>query len=451
MTTDERNVVPTLRLAAGLDRSLAWKEGGSVRHLIAELSAETAAVAHRDLPALNLAVVIDVSGSMAGRKLEAARKAAADLAEGLGPIDRMTLVAFSSEAELLLDACPMDDVGRAAAQSAVSRLAIRGNTNLSSGWLLGAEHLAIAMETAPNAAHRLLLLSDGQANEGITNPAELARHAGELLARGIITSAVGIGDGYDEALLGAMADAGGGRLHDVEHASEIGDVVLGELREGRSALLDRVRLRVTIPASIRAELIGPWSHSFGPGTLDVTCGTLLPGQTRRVVVRLHCPPGIARETLPLGVAASGSLPNAAATGSETGVVEADPVTAVLRLAGGRENNAQRRDLERSLAVLWAWQAAVLRKSAALNRERDRRAARGFIERELRWFQRYAIGVPGADPLVAELVLLLRRAEEEWSERTRKEVFAASYRRGKSEEDRRSVAAASLSDVLNRTR
>ena len=451
MTNDVSDVLPTFHLAADLDRALAWKEGGSVRHVVAELSAETATAGQRDMPALNLAIVIDVSGSMAGEKLEAARQAAADLAEGLGPNDRLTLVAFASNTELLLDARPMDDAGRAAAQNAVARLATRGMTNLSAGWLLGAEHLAIAMQTAPRAAHRLLLLSDGQANEGMTDPAELARHAGELLARGIITSAVGIGDGYDEALLGGMADAGGGRLHDVAHASEIGEVVLGELREGRAAVLERVRLRITVPASIRAEVIGPWSHSFLPGTLDVMCGTLLPGQTRHVVVRLHCPAGVAGEILLLGVAASGDLPDAIVTASEVGVVEAEPVKLGLCLASGRENNAQPRDLDRSLIVLQAWQAAVLQKSAMLNRNPDRLAARQFIERELHWFQRYATGVPDAEPMVAEIVLLLRRAQEEWSERTRKEVYAASIRRGKFEEDRRSAAAPALRDVLNRTR
>src|SRR3954471_25033414 len=109
--------------------------------------------------------------------------------------------------------------------------------------------VAIAMAAGAGASHRLLLLSDGQANEGTTDRAELAHHTGELLKRGIITSAVGIGDGYDEELLGAMAEAGGGRLHDAGEAHEIGEVVLGELREGRDALLERATLRLTVPAT----------------------------------------------------------------------------------------------------------------------------------------------------------------------------------------------------------
>jgi len=75
----------------------------------------------------------------------------------------------------------------------------------SAGWLLAAEHVATAMATDSRASHRVLLLSDGQANQGIMDGAELARHTRGLLERGILTSAVGIGDGYDELLLGRMA------------------------------------------------------------------------------------------------------------------------------------------------------------------------------------------------------------------------------------------------------
>ena len=151
-----------------------------------------------------------------------------------------------------------------------------------------AEQVAAAMETDPKASHRLVLLSDGQAIEGVTERAELARHAGELLARGIITSTVGIGDGYDEQLLGAMAEAGGGRLHDAAQAPEIGEVVLGELREGRHALLERATLRLSVPANIRAEVVGAWAHTALPGAVEVLAGSLLADRPKRIVFRLHC-------------------------------------------------------------------------------------------------------------------------------------------------------------------
>ena len=428
-----------LTLTAGLDRALAWEGGGSIRYLVADLTAEGGGKEGRQVPPLNLALAIDVSGSMAGEKLEAARRTALDVAKALGEADRLTVVAFDSEAELLLDARPMDAAGRRAAARAIGRLAPRGGTNLFAGWLLAAEHVAMAMATGAGASHRLMLLSDGQANEGVTDRAELAHHAGELLKRGIMTSAVGIGDGYDEELLGAMAEAGGGRLHDAGQAHEIGEVVLGELREGRDALLERTTLRLAVPANLKAEVVGAWTQTALPGELEVLVGTLLPDRPKRVVVRLHAPAGAPGTALLLGASASGVLPDGG------GLIEARPAEAELRLAAGHENSAQPRDADRGLAAVRAWQAEVLRRAVRMNRDGDRRAARHYLEREQRWMQRYARGLKAAEPLLAELVLLLRRVGEDWDERVRKEVYAASNQRARGEMDLRAAAPPSIAE------
>jgi Ca-activated chloride channel family protein len=245
---------------------------------------------------------------------------------------------------------------------------------------------------------------------------------------------VGIGDGYDEQLLGAMAEAGGGRLHDAAEAQEIGEVVLGELREGRRALLERATLRLSVPANLRAEVVGAWAHAALPGAVEVLAGALPPDRPKRVVFRLHCPAGEPGTALLLGVSAAGALPDGAA-----GPVEARPAEVELRLARGRENTAQPRDLGRSLAAVQAWQAEALRRAVRLNREGDLRGARHFLERELRWMERYARGLHGAEPLLAELVLVLRRAGEAWDERTRKAVYAASAQRSRHEPDLRAAA------------
>ena len=102
---------------------------------------------------------------------------------------------------------------------------------------------------------------------------EIAGHVRALLQRGVITSTVGIGDGYDEELLGAIAGAGGGNLHDAGTAQEIAEIVLGELRQGRAALAERVTLRVSIPANLRAEIVGGrqagvGDHALAPPGLD---------------------------------------------------------------------------------------------------------------------------------------------------------------------------------------
>ena len=419
-----------LSLDAGFDRSLAWAEGGSVRYLVTNVSADGSPASAALVPALNLALCIDVSGSMAGEKLEAARATAIAVAQALTPRDRLTVVAFSNTADLLLDACAMDTHWQARAVAAIQQLETRGNTNLWEGWLLAAERVAIAMNADPRASHRVLLLSDGMANAGVSNRSELARHAGELLARGVVTSAVGIGDDYDEGLLGAMTEAGGGRLHDAEHAREIGEVVLGELLEGRTALLERTTLRFTIPLNVRAEVVGAWSQTVLPGAVEVLAGMLLLDSPKSIVLRLHCPAGKPGEAIVIAVSAKGVLPDG------SGEVEALPAKVALQLAHGRDNNAQSRDIGRSGATFTAWRAAAMRRAIELNRDGDRRGAKHYLERELKWLEPYARGLPATETALAELVLLLRRADEELDPRLSKDIFMSSLNLSRSQSDLR---------------
>lgn len=436
-------VPTTLALDIGLDRSLAWDAGGSVRYLVADLAASGSVDKSVAPPALNLALGIDVSGSMRNAKIEAARETASAVARALTPRDRLTIVAFSNEARLLLDARTMNEDGRREALSAIAQLAADGGTNLWEGWVLAGERVANAMRDCARASHRVLLLSDGRANNGVADPRELAHHAAEAAARGIITSAVGIGNDYDEALLGSMSEAGGGRMHDAEHTADISEVVLGELLEGRTALLERASLRFVVPANVRAEVVGSWAHTVLPGAVEVMLGSLLPQSPKRVVLRLHCSGGRAGTRIPLSATASGTLPDG------TGTVSTDQSETELRLATARDNTPQRRDIDRSVAAFTAWQSDAMRRTVNLNREGDRRGAKHYLSRELRWMEPYARDLPGAEPLLAELVLLLRRADEELDTRTRKDLYGVSMRRGRSESDLRSAPRASVAEVLQR--
>ena len=429
---------PALNLVAGLDRALAWEDGGSIRYLVAELSAVSGSASAAETPAMNFALAVDVSGSMGGEKIDAARRAAAAVAGALTPRDRLSIVAFDDEAELLLDARPMDRAGHEAARAAIGRLHVDGGTNLFDGWSLAAERVATMMETMPNGSHRVLLLTDGQTNQGITDPLDIAGHVGALMERGVVTSALGIGDGYDEALLGAIAEAGGGGLHDAGQMAEIGEIALGELRQGRAALVERITLRLSVPANLRSELVGSWAHSALPGAIEVMVGGLSADQVKRVVVRLHCSSGAPGHAALLGVSAGGVSPDG-------GAVEAAAVEAELTLARSADNNAQARDMRRTLAVVEAWQTDALRRALRMNREGDRRGAARFLERELRWLEPYARGVAGADMLVAELILVQRRIGEVLDSRLLKEVNTAAYKRNRSEQDFREAPQPSIAE------
>lgn len=425
---------PQLSITFGPDRALVWSKGESVRYLVAEISATGTVLQDRERVPVNLALAIDVLGSMAGEKLEAARATAVAVAESLYPGDRLTVVAFSDRAELLLDACPMDTAGCTIAIAAIRELRTRGSTNLHGGWDLAVGHVAAAMAAQPRASHRVLLITDGRANVGIHDTPSLARFAGDAFRDGIITSAVGIGDDYDEGLLSAITEAGGGRVHDATTGPEIYDVILGELLEGRTALVERGILRIELPLhATKVEVVGPWSSEERAGVVSVLVGSLHPEQVRRVVLRVFCLGGPAGGNFDFDASVHAQLPDGSAE------LRADADT----------NAAQPRHIERSLVALKAWQGVAMRHAMELNRAGRRQQARDYLGTELRWITRYAQGLPGAAQVLRELELLDAQVDEEMDSRVVKEVMLMQSKSLRGERDLRSRKASGAEELLRR--
>lgn len=438
MTTSE------LLLTAGFDRNLVWAEGGSVRYLVAKLEVQTAELQSRvERGPLNIALSIDASGSMSGGKLEAAKLASLGLLDRLNSRDRLTVVSFASDVVTHLRAAAMDDAGKRKARSAIGELSTRGMTNLSGGWFAAADAAAEAAEHDASLTPRVVILSDGQANEGITDVEALAHHAGELRKRGVVTSTVGIGDGYDEALLAAIAENGGGRLHDAERTDEIGDVLLGEIGEAMAQLADGALLVLDLPAGIRAEPLGISGAEITAGQVTLPLGGLSAGLARTAVVRLTCPSGQLAANLEVRVSATAIF---SATGDR---LRAAPTDCGLAFARGSENSAQTRDVERSLAAARAWHAHVVRYAALLNRDAEGDEAEKYLSREIKHFERYARDLPGGAEMIAELELIRSRAGRRWTERTRKEMVLQASMSLREGTDHRGAARASWSAYVEK--
>lgn len=155
----------------------------------------------------NLTFVIDVSGSMAepGR-LDLVQQALRTLLDQLTPGDQVAVVAFSDTAQLLAAMTPL--AARADLQAAVDRLTVQGGTNLESGLVLGYEEASRAFR--PAATNRVILLSDGLANQGSTAWQGILDRVGESAAKGITLLTVGVGREYGDELMEQLADNGDG-------------------------------------------------------------------------------------------------------------------------------------------------------------------------------------------------------------------------------------------------
>lgn len=169
-----------------------------------------------DRPPLNLALVLDRSGSMAGEKLDAARKAATHLVRRLAPQDHIAIIAYDDQVRTFVH--PENASDGHLLQQAIESIEAGGSTNLSGGWLRGCE--LVAAGRLERNINRLLLLTDGLANVGITQPEQLRLLVATGREKGVTTTMIGFGQDYDENLLRILADAGGGNMYYIEEPDQ---------------------------------------------------------------------------------------------------------------------------------------------------------------------------------------------------------------------------------------
>jgi len=419
-----------LTLSLRLDRTTLPTDGSTPddrtrRHLVARVLVDAPTV--RDgagpdpLPPLDLALVIDASGSMAGAPLEAAKEAARQVARTLAPTDRLTVVSFGSDVVVHIDRAAMSAAGRSAAARAIDTIHPRGTTWLSSGWLTGCQALLDANRGGVLRRRHAIVLSDGHANGGIVDPRALAAESAALLERGIVSSAVGIGDGYSPVQLSAIAEHGGGSLHDAEDPTEILEVVLGEVTGLCELAAERVELELDLPDGVRATELTGAPLVQRDGRTVVTLGSLRHGVERRVALRLEI---------------DDDLPLLELTGRVRWNAPGDPRR---RTSDAHTVRAERSSqpapppsLDDATCVLTAWEAGLVRRVTELNRAGDFDAVRALRDAELPAFTAYAAHHPATRARVGGQVLLFLRAERPLRERTAKQMFDLSKKAARSE-------------------
>jgi Ca-activated chloride channel family protein len=235
---------------------------------------------------LAVSLVIDRSGSMAGRKLEVTRACAAFLVERMAPVDLVSIVAYDDEVQLRAPLPPLDG-NRDDLLDAIRGIHSGGQTNLSGGWLKGAETLS---DAPADTLRRVLLLSDGLANVGITDVPSLRGFAERTRADGVSTSTVGFGDGFNEDLLTAMADAGGGTAHFAETPDDAPGIFGQEFADLVSLVAQNVSVEIRPEPEVGfLGILNGFPLVAVDGGVQVQLGDAYGDERRRVVFHLHVP------------------------------------------------------------------------------------------------------------------------------------------------------------------
>lgn len=229
-------------------------------------------------PPLDLVIVLDTSGSMAGEPIAAARAAAADLIARLGPDDRVGVVAFDSRARVVLPTVRLSPVARVWAQMAIRRLEAHGTTDLAGGLALGLQLIEAGRQ--PDSVDRIVLVSDGVPNDEAALPSLIAQ---ARQARVSVTT-LGLGVEFDEALLGVVALDTGGAYHFVDEPATVATVFDEEIVRMRQAIARNVVVTLSPGPGVTLEFV-PGVEASGAARV-AWLGDLAAGEVRDVIIPL---------------------------------------------------------------------------------------------------------------------------------------------------------------------
>ncbi len=288
-----------MKIETQVSRRLVPVEGSSEHYLRVIVKAPESSGPNNRLP-LNIALIIDRSGSMAGSKLENAKEAAIFCLRNLTSADRVAVISYDDEVRVVAPSRTLTPEAKTQLISEVRGIHSGGSTNLGGGWLTGAQEVANHQHEA-NYLSRAILLSDGLANVGIIDTGELAHHASELRKRGISTTTMGIGADFNEELLEQMAIKGGGHFYFIEQPAQIPDLLHRELGEVLSTMARAVSLELTVPEEVEATLLNSFEVTKRGSLLTARLDDMIAGEVRTLLFKLSCPHGVIGSTVPLVV------------------------------------------------------------------------------------------------------------------------------------------------------
>ncbi|NER83639.1 MAG: VWA domain-containing protein [Leptolyngbya sp. SIO1D8] len=236
-----------------------------------------------DRPPLNLGFVLDRSGSMSGAKIDFARQAVAYAVEQLLPSDRLSLTLFDTHVKTAIPSTLATDKHKLL--DTIRGIRTGSSTALHSGWVNGG--LQVSQYLNPEHLNRVILLSDGLANVGETNPDAIANDVHGLMNREVTTTTLGVGADYDEDLLEAMAHSGDGNFFHIDSPDQLPEIFATELQGlagtmGHSVELSLIPLQGTVIADVLNDVAKTEAGALKLPNLTV-------GSPINVVFRLRIP------------------------------------------------------------------------------------------------------------------------------------------------------------------
>jgi Ca-activated chloride channel family protein len=259
-------------------------------------SAETfllASVSGADSPAaaaapMNLAIVIDRSGSMKGARIANAIEAAVGIVERMRDEDRVTVVAFDTTAQVIVAPSGAGGGQRGLIESAIRNIRLGADTCISCGLETAMAELS-ASPFAGDHVDRMILLSDGEANHGVKDVSGLRVMAGRMRDRGCAITTMGVDVDFDEKVMAAIASESNGRHYFVQNASALPAIFEQEFDSLLATVARDGELEVSLAPGVEVEQVFDRSSRREGDRLVVPFGTFSAKQEKTVLMKLRVP------------------------------------------------------------------------------------------------------------------------------------------------------------------
>lgn len=239
--------IPTktaLNLSADLERSRLLNTGGKT-YLQVGIQGIKREAPRR--PPLNVALVLDRSGSMAEEnKLEFVKQAAKQFVEGLNRQDTLALVVYDDTVLVLAPAAPVTQ--KPHLKHLIDNLTPGGGTNIYEGLRRGYQE--VSKHFHREAVNVVLLMSDGQVTVGTQAPTAFRNLARQHFDHDITTTAIGVGLDYNEELMLSLAQAGHGNYHFIKDGSSIDRILKQELQELTHIIAKALKVRIVLDKDV---------------------------------------------------------------------------------------------------------------------------------------------------------------------------------------------------------
>jgi Ca-activated chloride channel family protein len=237
---------------------------------------------------INVAIVLDKSGSMTGQKIRKAKEAAKMAVDRLGPEDIVSVIAYDHSVKVLVPATKASE--KAAVKRRIDRLYASGNTALFAGVSKGAREVRKFIDS--RRVSRIVLLSDGQANVGPSSPYELADLGASLIKEGISVTTIGLGMGYNEDLMAALAEASDGNHAFARNAGDLARIFNYEFGDLLSVVARDIRIEVNFSKGARpVRVLGRKAKIYG-NQVVARINQVYAAQEKFLMIEVDLPPGV---------------------------------------------------------------------------------------------------------------------------------------------------------------